>query len=446
MLYEQDREHDTTDSLPPLTNSINANKIPANMGTLRLSLRRTIADENSNSLLRRNSNSSTLPRGFSSKASSNSNNSNTLPHNSHSTLPSMPAPIIKSAEVDGLPLPLPPPDMLTMDPDFLPPPPPELLASTLSLASSLPPPPDDISPLNQDEMTCSMISLPPPPPPLTLPLAANYPTHHSSTPPTPPPLSTKPKSPSRPPPVAPKPRRLSESLSPTLPSPPQVLLRPALQMSHKPVTQKKKKISFREDVQNIPPVAYSTSPESPGSPNKPPPPPRSDSTRLSGSPQKLLPANKLTPPRSFLNNLQKVMERKWQVAEKCKDIDRNPHEVLGFRDSIPPTETERNVGLWIQEHYGCIYDHLGNTPNEDSNNAENLPSPPLPSPPPVSPPLPSPPHADTVRPLSSLSIQSNMSSHSAGSRASQISQGRRKPPPALPKRADSTHLSGGSWQ
>merc|ERR1719341_3130135 len=38
-------------------------------------------------------------------------------------------------------------------------------------------------------------------------------------------------------------------------------------------------------------------------------------------------------PRSFLDNLQKVMSKKWQVAEKCKaNEETTPHEVLGFRD------------------------------------------------------------------------------------------------------------------
>uniref|UniRef100_A0A6A7FS04 Amyloid beta A4 protein-binding family B member 1-interacting protein isoform X3 n=2 Tax=Hirondellea gigas TaxID=1518452 RepID=A0A6A7FS04_9CRUS len=460
MLHEQEREDDTTDSVSPLSsricNSSNNNSNTLNMGNLRLSLRRSIADESSNTstLKRRNSSSSTLPRGFSSKLSGNKC-SNTLPHSIHSTLPSMPAPSGQSAEVDGLPLPPPLLEIVqTLDPELLPPPPPELLASTLSLASSLPPPPDELSPPNPDEMSCSMISLPPPPPPLSLPLVSNnnnnfYSTHNNPTqlPPTPPPVSSKPKSP--PPPVAPKPRRMSECSSPTLPSPPQPMplqLRPAILVPPKPAAPKKKKITFRDDVQNIPPVTYSPSPPSPGSPNKPHPPPRSESTRLSlGSPQRQqLNANKLTPPRSFLNNLQKVMQRKWQVAEKCKDFDTNPHEVLGFRDSIPQTETERNVGAWIQEHYGCIFDHLGNNPNASVTGVENdcLPSPPLPSPPAVFP------HQAVVtRPVSSMSVQSNISSQSnvsSNSRASQVSCGRRKPPPPPPKRSDTTHLSSAS--
>ncbi|KAF2367295.1 Ras-associating (RA) domain [Trinorchestia longiramus] len=424
-----DREYDCSDSVAALTNGgAGGNSI---IGTLRQSLRRSITDEASSSIKRRNSNSSTLPRGFSATKHASED------HNSHSTLPSMPAPIFKSAEVDGLPLPLPLPEVDPVDPSLLPPPPPELLASTLSLAS-LPPPPDDISPPNPDEMTCSMISLPPPPPPLTLPLLnPDYP--HQMSPPTPPNSFPKPKSPP-PPPVAPKPKRVSDSSplpSPVSPPVGVIKCKPPIQPPPKP----KKKISFREDVQNIPPCVYSPSPSppSPSSPCKPPPPPRSDSTRLSGSPQRLShPANKLTPPRAFLTNLQKVMQRKWQVAEKCKDFDQNPHEVLGFRDSLlPPTETQRNVGLWIQEHYGNIYDHLGNNPNNQNGcgDSDNLPSPPLPSPPPMSPTF----SSQAYAPISGSPEQG--SALVTSNRLSQSSLGRKKPPPPPPKRSDSTHLS-----
>ncbi|XP_018011613.1 abnormal cell migration protein 10 isoform X2 [Hyalella azteca] len=426
-----DREFECGDNAGVIGNSSGASLITA----LRQSLRRSINDESSSSLKRRNSSSSTLPRGFSSAKHS------VEERNSHSTLPSMPAPSYQSAEIDGLPLPLPLPDVDPVDPSFLPPPPPELLASTLSLASSLPPPPDELSPPNPDEMTCSMISLPPPPPPLTLPLA-NLELRLAS-PPTLPHASMKPKSPP-PPPVAPKPRRISDSSSHSPPSP---LSPPVGVMKNKlpvqPPPKPKKKISFKEDVQNIPPCIYSPSPSppTPSSPSKPPPPPRSDSTRLSNSPQSLSnPANKLTPPRTFLCSLQKVMQRKWQVAEKCKDFDQNPHEVLGFRDSLPPTETERNVGLWIQEHYGNIYDHLGNNPNNQNgcSDSDSLPSPPLPSPPPVSPPLSSP-SVQSQRPLSDVPCSG--SSIASSNRLSQGSVGKKRPPPPPPKRSDSTHLS-----
>lgn len=70
-------------------------------------------------------------------------------------------------------------------------------------------------------------------------------------------------------------------------------------------------------------------------PPPPPPPPR------------LLPP----PSETFLQDLQRVMRRKWQVAQKCKqDLSTTPHEVLGFRD--PPDYREMNVSNWVAEHYG----------------------------------------------------------------------------------------------
>lgn len=69
-------------------------------------------------------------------------------------------------------------------------------------------------------------------------------------------------------------------------------------------------------------------------PPPPPPPPR------------------LAPPSTaFLQDLQRVMRRKWQVAQKCKlDQTTTPHEVLGFRDV--PDYKETNVSNWVAEHYG----------------------------------------------------------------------------------------------
>jgi amyloid beta A4 precursor protein-binding family B protein 1-interacting protein len=65
-----------------------------------------------------------------------------------------------------------------------------------------------------------------------------------------------------------------------------------------------------------------------------------------GNPKKLVmfnedPAtNTNSLPRRFINDLQRVMNKKWQVAEKCRsDRDTTPHEVLGFRD-----EQVKNLG------------------------------------------------------------------------------------------------------
>ncbi|XP_030766659.1 ras-associated and pleckstrin homology domains-containing protein 1 isoform X5 [Sitophilus oryzae] len=107
-----------------------------------------------------------------------------------------------------------------------------------------------------------------------------------------------------------------------------------------PTSPKKsnKKISFNLTPQEVPPL-----------PKKPPPPKRSETTRLS-SPKKLV-----EPPTDFLKDLQRVMRKKWQVAQKCKlEPDTTPHEVLGFRDPpvLLPDYKEHNVSNWVKEHYG----------------------------------------------------------------------------------------------
>ncbi|KAL3282307.1 hypothetical protein HHI36_005496 [Cryptolaemus montrouzieri] len=99
-----------------------------------------------------------------------------------------------------------------------------------------------------------------------------------------------------------------------------------------------KKISFNLTPQEVPPL-----------PKRPPPPKRSESTKLS-SPKKLA-----DPPHEFLKDLQRVMRKKWQVAQKCKlEPATTPHEVLGFRDPpvLLPDYKEHNVSNWVQEHYG----------------------------------------------------------------------------------------------
>jgi amyloid beta A4 precursor protein-binding family B protein 1-interacting protein len=77
-------------------------------------------------------------------------------------------------------------------------------------------------------------------------------------------------------------------------------------------------------------------------------------------PQKLTaPGCTVTPPREFLKDLQRVMQKKWQVAQKCKDdTEVTPHSVLGFRDQPPPIAPvpaaykENSVRAWVAEHYG----------------------------------------------------------------------------------------------
>ena len=62
-------------------------------------------------------------------------------------------------------------------------------------------------------------------------------------------------------------------------------------------------------------------------------------------------------PRTFLDNLQKVMSKKWQVAEKCRQNEStSPYEVLGFRDEPinnvgQPNMYSKNsaIGAWVLE-------------------------------------------------------------------------------------------------
>ncbi len=63
-------------------------------------------------------------------------------------------------------------------------------------------------------------------------------------------------------------------------------------------------------------------------------------------------ANTNSLPRAFLSDLQKVMNKKWQVAEKCRaDRAVTPHEVLGFRDEPIPQQQQQQ-----QQHAG-LYSH-----------------------------------------------------------------------------------------
>lgn len=104
--------------------------------------------------------------------------------------------------------------------------------------------------------------------------------------------------------------------------------------------------------------------EAPALPKKPPPPKRNENTKLT-SPKKLANSN-AAPPTDFLKDLQRVMRKKWQVAQKCKlEPSTTPHEVLGFRDPPPPVADykETNVSNWVQEHYGRdnLYENIYRT-------------------------------------------------------------------------------------
>lgn len=166
-----------------------------------------------------------------------------------------------------------------------------------------------------------------------------------------------------------------------------------------------KKVNFADDLPTCTDTAkknkkitFNLKEGPPSSPRKPPPPKRNESTRLS-SPKKLADSNS-NPPKDFLKDLQRVMRKKWQVAQKCKlEPATTPHEVLGFRE-YPLSEDykETSVSMWVQEHYGSA----GEDPfyeNVYGREAGETP------------------HREEPKPI------------------------KKRPPPAPPRRSDSTHLS-----
>ncbi|BES99889.1 Growth factor receptor-bound protein [Nesidiocoris tenuis] len=54
----------------------------------------------------------------------------------------------------------------------------------------------------------------------------------------------------------------------------------------------------------------------------------------------------------FLRDLHRVVEKKWQVAEKCRlEQGASPHQVLGFRHY----DRSLSVSKWLEEHYGSPF-------------------------------------------------------------------------------------------
>ncbi|XP_059469181.1 amyloid beta A4 precursor protein-binding family B member 1-interacting protein isoform X2 [Neocloeon triangulifer] len=181
----------------------------------------------------------------------------------------------------------------------------------------------------------------------------------------PPPINTiKRKPPSLKPqlPLTPTTRQLAEVASP----PPLVSLPPEPLPPPPPVEEESEEDDFPPPPPPLAPSELAASvlsldvppPPPPPKPNSsrritfapPPPPKRSVSTRLSSAPVSAESA-------AFLSDLQRVVRRNWQVAEKCKrDGNTTPHEVLGFRD--PPDYRETNVTNWLAEHYGTLYENV----------------------------------------------------------------------------------------
>ena len=260
------------------------------------------------------------------------------------------------------------------DVDLLPPPS-EMFESTLSL-SSLPPPPSqsELPVFDESELTCSSLSLASLPP---FPTSSTTTTPRVSSPKSD--LSTPASSGGATPVNAFSPDLTPTNRSPAFSPPstlsPKVPPKPfhLLKNNNNNVvnsiipyhSQMSNSDSLRSPVKSTPPkkISFNFVPEemtttgtTAESPKKPLPPRRNENTSLT-SPKKIASKEStLTPPpKEFLKDLQRVMRKKWQVAQKCKlDTSTTPHEVLGFRDPPPPVPDykETNVSNWVQEHYG----------------------------------------------------------------------------------------------
>ncbi|XP_037936047.1 amyloid beta A4 precursor protein-binding family B member 1-interacting protein isoform X2 [Teleopsis dalmanni] len=329
-----------------------------------------------------------------------------------------------------------------------------MTSSTLSLDSLPPPPPPPI--VDEHEIygsQLSLASLPPPPPPEEVHPYVSMPQQQQ-------PLQqihfNVPRTNGGPPAVPAKPMKPAVKVAPPYKAPPDYVPQ-AVNIPNTPTnnTGTQKKVSFADSPVLLRRKMCSPEPRSPSTPTQqvmpthfythstgPIPPPRADITRLSntssnssmqdfGSPKRLQESSS-NPPRDFLKDLQRVMRKKWQVAQKCKlEPATTPHEVLGFRDFTDELHNlaaagasshyyreTANVSNWVQEHYGAgamippaplneyaLYENL------HSSNGDTLTEPQFPV--------------------------------TAVAQASLISAAQRKkrPPPPPPKRSDSTQLT-----
>lgn len=112
----------------------------------------------------------------------------------------------------------------------------------------------------------------------------------------------------------------------------------------------RKKVCFDDQVEKI--IV------SPRQEKLPPMPPiRDKATSLTFSSPKRLRESSCNPPEDFWLDLQRVVNKKLSVAQKCKmNLQMTPGEVLGFRDAEPVYETnayrETSTTNWVIEHYG----------------------------------------------------------------------------------------------
>lgn len=247
----------------------------------------------------------------------------------------------------------------------LPPPPPEVTndcamsASTLSLNSlPLPAPPDEVmlKEMTKDESQKSAPQIIVP-----QPIYSSMPA--SSIPEVEPIYKTILKAPpyKSPPPV----KNVKYAVPPPVP---QKTVSFADSPQSPPVVLRKK-VCFDDQIEKIP-----LSPTR-NSEVKPPPPVRAVSTQLTNGSPKRLADSPCNPPQDFWQDLQRVMSKKWSVAQKCKvDTKVTPAEVLGFRDYDPIYDTninyrETSTTNWVMEHYGdALYENWNGTNNNNNNS------------------------------------------------------------------------------
>lgn len=252
----------------------------------------------------------------------------------------------------------------------LPPPPPEITnncvmsASTLSLNSlPLPEPPDELTlqAITKADEKPSIV----PPPQQPIYNGSITPSVIPAIPEVEPIYKTILKAPpyKSPPPV--------KNVKYTVPPPiPQKSVSFADSPQSPPVVMRKK-VCFEDQIEKIP-----LSPTRNG--DKPPPPIRAVSTQLTnGSPKRLVdsPCN---PSQDFWKDLQRVMNMKLGVAQKCKmNLQMTPGEVLGFRDYDPTYDTnvnyrETSTTNWVMEHYGdALYENWNGSANGAINGSRN---------------------------------------------------------------------------
>ena len=224
----------------------------------------------------------------------------------------------------------------------------------------LPPPPrvDSVTSLNTAE---DIDLLPPPPPDMCLPEVTPAPGHYHVSP-----VSSLP-------PPAPAPKPVTQQNKPSIVQNSVSTLKKTNNGGGQ-MQKPSRRISFDDHVQMIEAPRQQTPTPPPPLPEPSPAPPSEPVMKYSpqgpirNNPKKLSAnENYNSLPRTFLDNLQKVMSKKWQVAEKCRQNESpSPYEVLGFRDESvaavgQPAMSSKNsaIGAWVLEtqmYAGSPYD------------------------------------------------------------------------------------------